>query len=57
MEFGPVFNKEFLLAVYDLQQQILQVRTISIIKQFITNFNYHAHLDAGLKQLIDKKIH
>ncbi|XP_011332296.2 NPC intracellular cholesterol transporter 1 homolog 1b [Ooceraea biroi] len=25
MEFGPVFNKEFLLAVYDLQQQILQL--------------------------------
>ncbi|KYN10247.1 PREDICTED: Niemann-Pick C1 protein-like isoform X1 [Trachymyrmex cornetzi] len=25
MDFGPVFNKEFLLAVYDLQQQILQL--------------------------------
>ncbi|EFN63960.1 Niemann-Pick C1 protein [Camponotus floridanus] len=25
IEFGPVFNKEFLLAVYDLQQQILQL--------------------------------
>jgi len=24
-QFGPVFNKKFLLAVYDLQQQILQV--------------------------------
>ncbi|KAL0126706.1 hypothetical protein PUN28_005221 [Cardiocondyla obscurior] len=25
MEFGPVFNKEFLLEVYDLQQQVLQL--------------------------------
>ncbi|XP_071860476.1 NPC intracellular cholesterol transporter 1 homolog 1b [Bombus fervidus] len=25
LEFGPVFNKEFLLAVYDLQKQILQL--------------------------------
>lgn len=25
MEFGPVFNKEFLLAVYDLQQQIFKL--------------------------------
>jgi len=39
MEFGPVFNKDFLLAVYDLQQQILQVRTIGIIKQLITRYS------------------
>lgn len=25
MKFGPVFNREFLLAVYDLQQEILQL--------------------------------
>lgn len=26
MEFGPVFNREFLIAVHDLQQQILRAR-------------------------------